>query len=596
MRGELLVSDLRTAFGPAEAVNTVGDIHHWRSVSYRSGQIRGNMLSALGDCFPEDVSFDPALTGWYRIYVGLPTLAEMEVWLRLSDDSGIFRLMPMNGQCLSITRVEEVLWRCCDMTGQKIFLTRSGMQPAKVRHSMLAWLRFVPMDEEEVKAHLAERNRKDTKRIYATDDIHNRLLRDDLSGRKTWDSVIVPYEDSDVEWLSLEDVACFTGGSVPTDTPEAYAFKRDGDRNAQHQSAQFNSVAVLKELVQKGKAKGLSMSVSLRMGAWTMGFPFDQCYFDNPFFFQNQHLQCVDRDGTVIPSLSYAFEEVQQYMIDRLVTLAGTGSDAVTLIAHRGGPYLLFEEPVVKKFTEKYGEVPHTRPLDDPELMDVRCGIMTDFFIKLRAALDCAFPNRRVQIHLRALVSVYDTKYFGIDCVELAERGLVDAIISYPQRFRETISDTFFHDGRICLKEYADYFYNTHGSAYYHENDTDLVSESVLDSAGIPRTPASLRACVQEWMELERSYSVKIYLEIMPRIMGPERMRNRALELYECGAGRFGLWDTYDRVACAGMWAVAGKLGHKDELIKMDSPYYRVYRIHEIAGMNISRNHPSWGG
>jgi hypothetical protein len=97
-------------------------------------------------------------------------------------------------------------------------------------------------------------------------------------------------------------------------------------------------------------------------------------------------------------------------------------------------------------------------------------------------------------------------------------------------------------------------------------------------------------------MALEHNYGVKVYMEIMPRIMDPDKLRQRARELYACGAERIGLWDTYDRVSYGGMWAVAGKLGHKDELNCMQPPFYREYRIHELAGMDISRNHPSWGG
>jgi hypothetical protein len=95
MAKEILFSDLGRCFGPDKNLSDKGFQDKWRVIPYRTGQIRGTLLSALNECFPEDVSFDPQLTGWYKIYVCLPTYGEQEVNIKLTQDEGFFELCPL---------------------------------------------------------------------------------------------------------------------------------------------------------------------------------------------------------------------------------------------------------------------------------------------------------------------------------------------------------------------------------------------------------------------------------------------------------------------------------------------------------------------
>lgn len=594
MREEKLFTNLDEVFEPKSAISPIGAKNVWRSVPYRARYVHGNMLSSLSDGRPEDISFDPGLTGWYRIYLALPETTGVELHIKLTRDAAFSELCPMDQSSFVAGTFEETLWRCCDMTGQKFILSKRFMNHVKLRHSMLGWIRCVPMEEAEVEAYLADRARKDTKRLYATDDIHNRLYEAVVEKDSDWDVVVQPYADSDVEWLSMEDVECFCSGKVPTGSPEDFGFIREGDAAVYRQMEHFDSVRVLSHLVGKGHEIGLKMSVSLRMGAWTMGFPFDQLYFENNFYWENQHLRCVGRCGHWVTSLSYAYPEVQQYMIDRLVALAATGCDALTLIAHRGGPYLMYEKPVADRFYEMYGEYPYELPLDEPRLSALHCAIMTEFFQKLRAALDAACPDRHVQVHLRALWSIYDTRYYAIDCEELAKKGLVDAIISYPQRLRETHEEAYFENGRFKLDAYAKHLCRQSGRPFIRNYDNTYGWEPYPDSNGVLQGPKDLNECVAQWMALEKQYGVKIYIDLMPRVMAPEALRQYAQDIYAAGAERIALWDTYGRVTYNALWNLVRNLGHKDAL--PEGPFSQQHRTHELAGCVLIHNHPVWGG
>lgn len=596
MAQEVLFSDLGRCFGPTEALSPKGRKDSWRVIPYRTGQIAGTMLSSLNEGFPPDVSFDPELTGWYKIFVCLPTFPELEVQLKLTDDDSFFKLCPLTKEGLTFTQLEESFWRCAKMDGQAVILSKQAVSPLWTRTAILTWLRFVPMTDDEVAVLLHDRNCQDTKRLYLTDDMHNKLFEGNVSAPDFWGSVVQPYEDSDAEWLSLERIPSFISGSCPDEDMDTYAFIRSGDRGLQAQRHLFDSPKVLKELVQKGHAKGLKMSIALRMGAWGIGFPFDQCYFDFDPYLENPQWRCVMRDGVPAAAFSYAYPEVQQMVIDMLVEMAGSGCDAVTLIAHRGIPYVLYEAPVVQRFRGLYGEDPCDLPLDDPRLNDIHCQIMTEFFRKARKALDAACPDRHVQIHLRALHSVYDTKYVGLDPEVLAAEGLIDAIISYPNRYREVYGEgCILPNGRIDMERYKAYVNDPSVKPYIHNGDQALFAPAP-DSRGILQGPATIAQQVAQWKALEEKYGVTVYIDILPRFMDPEELRLRALELIEAGADRFALWDTFGRVTFKAMWATARKLGHT-ELVKAGiNPECRIYRLQELAGNDISRYLPIWGG
>ena len=597
MREEKIFYDLEKVFLPSDVISDKGVRDRWRAVPYRCGEKRGTLLASLGDGKPADVSFCPELIGWYRIYVCVPAYVGVELNLKLTKDEGFFKLSPTRTHRISFVWLEDSLWRCCDMTGQSIIISKNAMAPGMGRDSMLAWLRFVPMCDAEVQALKAENARTDTKRLYATDDIHHGLYEDNITSLASWSGYVEQYENSDVKWLSLEDISLFTGGKCPDGDTESFGFSRQGDYLVQKQLETFDSKAVLTHMVKKGHELGLNMSVALRMAAWGIGYPTDQCYFDCQFYRDNPQYRCVGRDGAVASSLSYGFEQVQQKVIDQLVSDVATGCDAVTLLANRSAPFMLFEKPVADRFYAAYGEYPYELPMDEPRLNSIYCQIMTEFFRKLRKALDAASPDKHIQIHLRTMYSLYDSKYVGLDCEALAREGLVDLLISYPMRYREVLRASFMRDGKIDLQKYAEHIYSDDPAAFYYQRDWDFDSvDPVPNSSGEPVGPKDLETNVQEWLKLGKKYGIEVHFEIFPRVVVPDTFRKKAERLYKAGAEGLALWDTYGRVPHNALWTVMRKAGHKDAILNPGEPEYRYYRVHEHAGEDMTRILLLWGG
>lgn len=585
-------SDMQQIFLPEENLSPYGFCDKWRAIPYETADYSGTMLSTQGGT-PEDVTFSPNLSGWYKIYLSAPGGSVLSI--KLSGDKCFLSAATA---IKDIRVMEEFLWRCADMTGQSIVLTKST--EALPRHAMLAAIRFLPMTEQEVEQLRQEAARADTKRIYATNDMHCRLYAAQMQSYEDWHPVVMGYSGSDVEWLSLEQVKSHMSGKTPTDDLDRFCFPRPGDKNVQESFSRFDYDRVFQECVELGHREGLLMSVSQRMGAWGMGYPGDQFYFDCKFMQEHPEFRTIDRNGDEVSAMSYAYSEVRKYMIDELVNMARSGCDAVTLIAHRGVPYVLFEKPVADRFFALYGEYPYELPLDEPRLHQLHCQIMTEFFREARQALDEAFGKRKVQIHLRTLFSLYDSSVVGLDPEQLAREGLVDAFISYPLRIYEELGGDIWQpdqEYRIDLKKYTDYVRKTHEPITYR-GDFDF-KEPYKNYRGQLCGPASQQQRVQEWTRLEKDYGVKVYLEILPRWMTPEEYKRRALELYECGAERISLWDTYTRLPVRAEWNFASKLGHKAELPSMETgegEFFRRTKICRLAGYDISRYNPAWGG
>ena len=590
--GEVLYTYLDEHFEPRENLSPYALMDKWRIVPVGTAEYSTNMLASLGG-HPEDVTLSPELEGWYKIYLHTP--GQSVLHLKLSGDPCF---CAATASLRDFYTMEEFLWRCTDMTGQSLTLTRK--RDANDRHSMLAAIRFVPMSEEEVAQYQAEEARTDTKRLYATDDMHAHLYFEHTRTLDDWRAVALNYAHSDVEWLSIEQIRNFVSCRLPTKDTANFCFPRAGDRNVQEQYPLFDYEKVLKTVVEQGHSQGLKMSVSLRMGAWGLTYPYDQYYFDCDFMQENPQWRTYDRNGDEIAAISYAYPEVRKFMVDELLNMARSGCDAVTLIAHRGIPYVLYEKPVADRFFELYGEYPYELPLDEPRLNALHCEIMTGLMREIRTALDAEFGKGKIGLHVRTLYSPYDTKYVGLDVEEWAKEGLIDAIISYPVRFHEMLPDEVWQDAahtRIDLAKYTN-FVRTKAGATIHPGDCELLPP-IKNSRGELCGPEGQAEHVAEWMALEQKYGVKVYFEIMPRHLSNEEFKRRALDLYASGAERIALWDTYGRAPMKAMWSTAGRLGHKDELADMDvgeGEYYRRFRIYRIAGADISRYEPFWGG
>jgi len=155
---ELLVSDLAFAFEPKCNISETGAKDKWRSVSYENHEFSGKMLSALNEACPGDITFNPVLKGYYKIYITVPSVINTALYIKLSRDETFFKLKNHKDGLRGIRHpeccMEEWLWRCADMTGQEITISKKN--DARDNHTAVAAIRFVPLTDDEVEEFQAD--------------------------------------------------------------------------------------------------------------------------------------------------------------------------------------------------------------------------------------------------------------------------------------------------------------------------------------------------------------------------------------------------------------------------------------------------------
>ena len=94
------------------------------------------------------MTISPELSGWYAIFVCIGAYANWgavnsHINLCLTRDGAPSNFSPA---CGGQDMLEESFWKCADMTGQSVTISKFGGEP--LEDAILAWLRFVPLTED----------------------------------------------------------------------------------------------------------------------------------------------------------------------------------------------------------------------------------------------------------------------------------------------------------------------------------------------------------------------------------------------------------------------------------------------------------------
>ncbi len=600
----ILFADLAAVCTPSDRISDQRILGKWNAISYEVAGVQGTLLTAMNENRPEPVYLNPALTGWHRIYVGLAVFNNSD-WrknvlpIRLTGDPARTVFNP-DGGVPGAGGVEESFWKCADMTGEAVEISRferGCFVLDSLTDANIAWIRFEPMTEKEVEDFKADQMDDSHRCIYATNDMHCMAYAVHPTKQEEWEIAAQVYEQSDVEWLSVENLYSFDG---KPDVPfEQFPFSRLLHKECQDGLKSYTD-EMLQGLARRGHEVGLKMCASHRMGAWGVECTWDEMYFENSFRHAHPQLRCVDRDGHIVDAMSYAYPETQDYIISMFLRLAADGFDAVEMMYNRGVPYTLFEQPLIDAFQKRYGENICEIPSEDPRVIALRCEIMTGFVRRLRKALDERFPERHVRIHARGLYSIYDCRYVGVDMETWAKEHLIDAVISYPQSYREDLTGDIWQEGvlgRIDLEKYSRFVEELPKPPCFYEGDFREISPRP-DTKGVPQGPKDQKERIGQWMKLSHDTDIPIYFEIMPRQMPKEVYMERVKEIYDLGGERISLWDAYSRAPRHSTWNTVRRVGHKetlDTLLEEKETICRRYRFLHIGRLDVSRFLPCWG-
>jgi hypothetical protein len=537
---------------PAGSIADRNGRWRWRAAPYEAAGISGTLLIAGPETEAVPITLPLNVTGWHAVLLGLWSdgwEGDFLLRVKLTGDSSYVWLsrehLPSGRE--DGFAIDEVFWKEADLTGQDITF-------AQLYHSLgfkagIAYVKLVALTAEEVAAVQADRARTDTRRLIAMEDNHGTYYSHRFEDERDLYEIIEPYRHTDVGKLFW----CSGGGidnvSYPTKVGQVYGlnsedFPRTGDRLIAESMRRLLAKGVDTTAIARDYTRGLGIEfhLSIRMAAAHMHPPYDEV-FSSPFYVAHPEWHCRDQDGSPVARLSYAFPQVQDYVLNLIQELADYQPDGINLIFARGGPYLLYEEPLVEDYRQRTGSDPRTLPERDPDYLRYRGEVLTGFMRRVRALCDRASaPGKRMVLSAHVLNDEANNTFYGLDVSTWARDKIVDLLIAYPWR-GEPIDQPWF--------------------------------------AGVVK-----------------GTDCQLFVEILPRQLSPAEYRARALAAYAAGADGLSLWDTLGRAMLLKQWSMARRLGHRDDLAGFDDGegvLYRTVPLRSVGGYRIDKYPPHWG-
>ena len=438
------LADMR-ACRPADALGETTAKNKWQLIRYEAEGLSGVMLGANSAVDAPEVTLPLGVSGWHAMYLGFwnPHHAYdggTKVKLKLTGDPCFRTIFDPEPQIQwTGSALTEAFIRYADLTGKDLILAQHTKgEPQK---AYVAYIRLVPLGQEEVREIQRDRARKDTRILYALND-GNGLFYNGPTTREDLLEEVEQYRHSDVGTFVFA-VSC--GELVnypsriglpwfPADTDAAaltttYRTLHDGIEALREQD-----VVPVQALLQHVHDMGIAFHAQFRM-AVLGGLPPDQVAgYAHCLTRRRPDLRMVDRDGTPVEKASYAFGEVRQLMLSLIREVAeGYDVDGVNLCFIRGPQYVGYEKVVVDDFKQQHGMDPRTLDENDPRVQRHRAGYLTQFVRDARKLLDEIGRSKGKKLELSAIVyggEVTTNLFFGLDVVTWLEEDLLDSIFT----------------------------------------------------------------------------------------------------------------------------------------------------------------------
>ena len=451
--GQIILADM-TACQPASALSRDGERGRWRLIDYESAEISGTMLLVQPLADAPDVHLPLDVRGWHAIHVGYmyPQLSEqMEIKVKLSSDPCFTTITDREQDPMDTVTLREEFWKYADLTGEQVVF---GQQTKGVPiAACVAYLKLVALSQDEVERVLADRADTSTRTVISSNDGASFMTRKAPTEKEDIWEQIEPYRYSDVG--RLDWAVCYGDmTNYPSNVGCNYFEKRyRTDFNLASCAREVSSLQTLigkglvpyKVAMQYAHDMGIEFHLMFRMGiakGWPLMAVRDGLYANHP------ELRQVARDGTPLPNLSYAFDEVQDCMLGIIREVADDEVDGINLCWIRGAPYVGYEKPVADAFAERYGRDITSVADDDERLCQVRAEYLTTFMRRVRELADEVGQQRGRPLPITVMLpaSLSRNLYHGYDTKTWAEEHLVDAMIA------AAIHTQYLHS--LGIKEY----------------------------------------------------------------------------------------------------------------------------------------------
>ncbi|MCZ6672846.1 MAG: hypothetical protein O7C75_07900 [Verrucomicrobia bacterium] len=527
---------------------------HWQLTEYETADgVKGTMVSAAPEHDCGELTLALNAKGLHKIYLGICfTKPQPDGWsqygefgVKLDGDYGYSRVGPENmrvhaghipskmGIRNEIYRsIQETYWKTADLTDKNLILSQLWYPYNRAEHhpiANLSYVKLVPLAEEEIEQWKTDSPSKVTQNLgqmFCTGQITGHT-----SGTYNFHPTDEQWFRNELEPVIKSDFKLFIfealrGSYASYKTKIGYF----GNKEDKWEEDWLDPVEIFTRLCHEN---GLKMFVSMRM----IGpqHPMNRAPIARAKHYEEMP-QFAKRDklGRPTTGLSLAYPEVRQYWLSLLRETLEYGIDGIQLHLNRSNPFVMYEEPVVKAFQEKYGEDPRELPESDPRYINLQAGYTTQFVREVNGLVN-ETPNRELAVTFYGRPHKYDQERenfhpirYGCDIEGWIREGLVDYLMPSPKI------------------------------------DTGLISK---------------------WRELVGD-RVHIWPDLMPRTQPAEMYAALAKKYYEAGADGFCFWDGERRTQRLSEWAAVRRLGHRDQLdqiINHGSEFYRKINLETLG-------------
>ena len=561
---EVYLNDMSACL-PSTAVTRKQIPGKWFLVDYETeGGLEGTMMFAEPETPVPPVSLSLDAEGWHAVYIGVNyTRTELSsgwdehpsagVRVRLSDETGFTKIgaealgkgapgiyeNKMGRLKETWNSVYEVFWKNVDLAGQALVISQlMPDSPGGRAIANVAWVRLVPLTEQQVIDHGADLPTAETKRLAACFCLG--MITGATAGTAMYHptdkqymrDLIEPFRESDFELALLECIR----GDICTYRTELGNFAASG------QLWDPSWIDPLEEAVEWCRDCGVQPYVSMRMVG--SGYPLKRSPLQrNSFYYRNREFAIRDEKGLATSNLSLGYPEIRENWISLLREALQYGADGVHLCFNRNNPFVLYEPPVSSSFEKEHGIDPLTLPYDDKKWLAHRCGFVNQYFREIRRMLDEEGKKRGDRLGF-AVTFFYSPSpdYHAMDPATWVKEGLVDYLMPHTLVL-----------GNPDNRKWVEYFAN-----------------------------------------LSRGTRAKLYPDIFPRTPSGRAYAEELKPFYEAGADGFSFWSAEMRTNRLSEWAVVKRLGHRDRMdryAELADTFWRRIPIWNLGGVSTRYSH-----
>lgn len=536
---------------PSTALSPVAKLRRWKVIEYEAGAYRGKMIWASEETGAPSVTLHLGVKGWHAVYLGLadPGWLGCKVLARLTGDPAFVPRSRTSGQ------IEEGFFKVADLTGQNLHIAQQVSGTSSP--CGLAYVKLVPLTQEEVAAVQADRKEAAHRKLATTIDGFSFIYERRPTTAEALLEEVEVYRNTDFDTLILQ-----MGGADMVNYPSKIGemrgqnledFGRKGDRYYTEAIRELarKRINPTKVLIKGAHNIGMKVHVAVRPAAWVCTEPLSE-FFNSRFYQEHPEWRCVDRNGTIVARMSFAVPQVRAHLVEVLREAVGFGADGANILFVRGVPLVLFEKPFNDLFRQRFGVEATSIEPNDERLLQLRSEVLTTFMREVRSMLDGETTRRgdrrRLELSALVLANEADNRKYGIDVRRWVAEGLLDEVFPYRGA------------GGGTAREYNTKFFQ--------------------------------EVCGAKKVRVRPTF-VGWDLPSMKSLM------QQAVDLYDAGADGITFWDGNAGADRTDRWSVLSHLGHLDELrerVQEGPPPPVTLRFHKLGDMIVDGEYgQDWG-